>query len=67
MRELRLYLDGLNAKYNYDLAAEWYGEDDEPVIRVYEEADDHTLTMGTPANILEHVREALPHWGWETE
>lgn len=64
-KELWQYLDALNAKNDFDLAWEWDGSDDEPYIRVYEEAERHELCGGDMSNIKESIQKALPHWGLE--
>ena len=69
--ELTKYLASLN-KANplapgvpYDLTWEWFGADTNPYIRVYEQADDHTLCFGTTEDIMSAIREALEDWGLE--
>lgn len=65
MKELRKYLDRLNEANQYDLAAEWVGDEDDPFIRVYQESDDQTLCSGQLEEIMELVRESLAFWGLE--
>lgn len=64
-RELWRYIDALNEKNDFDLAWKWTGEDDIPIIKVYEQADRHELTSGTMDEIKENIQKALPHWGLE--
>lgn len=62
-KELWRYLDALNAKNDFDLAWKWTGEDDTPIVKVYEQADRHELCSGTMDEIKENIQKALPHWG----
>ncbi len=50
------------ANDNFDLAWEWFGNDAEPAIRVYEEAENHDLAGGTMDTIQASITEALPLW-----
>lgn len=65
MKELQNYLDRLNAANDFNLAWEWDGAEDEPYIRVFEEADNHELCSGTEEEIIELVRDSLGFWGLE--
>lgn len=61
-RELWQYIDRLNDINDFDLAWEWKGQDDEPWVRVYEQAENHELCGGSMDNIQERIRKALPGW-----
>ena len=65
MKQLREYLERLNDVNQYDLDAEWVGSEDKPLVRVFEESDDHELCCGPEVEIVELVRESLGFWGLE--
>lgn len=65
-RELSQYLDALNEKNDFDLEWEYErGPRDEPVVKVYEQADRHELCSGDWGEIKINIQKALPRWRLE--
>lgn len=63
--QLRLYIRDLNRHNEYDLNWRWAGTGLEPIVEVYEEADQHILASGPIQQIGYSIQRALSDWDLE--